>query len=169
VFVFPRTKWIGESFLFAIPGVRQLIQEVELARLGILLGGLLRGGVPILPALDSLRSATQSDRYRALYLHLRERIEDGDSLEQGFKSFKSIGGLIPEPIQQLIIVGSRTGKLADVLLKTGSVYEEKSDMSTKNLSVILEPILLFIVWLAVVGVAIGVILPIYNLIGGIHK
>lgn len=169
IFVLPRTRWIGQAILFAIPGVRQLIQEIELARLGVLLGGLLHSGVPILPALRSLRSATESDRYKELYSHLYERINVGDSIEQSIASFKTIDTLIPRPIQQLLIVGGKSGNLADMLLKIGAVYEEKSDASSRNLSVILEPILLFIVWLAVVGVALGVILPIYQLIGGIHR
>lgn len=169
LFILPRTKWMGESILFSIPGVRQLIQEIELARLGFILGGLLRGGINILEALDSLKSATQSYRYQKLYEHIREHIDAGDSVEQSLKSFAGINGLIPQPVQQLIMVGSRSGGLAEVLLKIGAAYEEKSDVSTRNLSVILEPALLFIVWIAVVSVALGVILPIYNLIGGINR
>ena len=47
--------------------------------------------------------------------------------------------------------------------------QEKIDDTTKNLTVLLEPILLVIVWLGVLFVALAVILPIYSLIGGINK
>ncbi len=169
VFVHPRTRYLGESILHAIPGVGAFLQEIELARLGSIWGGLLQSGVPILDSIQSLRSATQSRRYQRFYSHLYNRVEAGDSLQQIFSSYHSINALIPEPVQQIIIVGSQSGTLATVLLKVGSVYEEKSDTSTRNLTVILEPLLLIIVWLAVVLVALGVILPIYSLIGGIHR
>ena len=168
VFVLPSTKWLGEYFLVALPGVGQLLQEIEIARLGFLLGGLLKSGVPIVEALDSLQSATGSARYRALYLELRLDIDRGDSLESSLRSIRNVHSLIPVPVQQLLITGSHTGRLADVLLQVGSTYEEKSDASTRNLSVILEPILLFVVWAAVLSVALGVILPIYKLIGSVN-
>ena len=168
LFIHRRTKGIGEYILFSLPGVKRLLQEVELARLGFILGGLLRAGVPILPALDSLREATESHHFKRLYTHVRAHIEIGDSLEQSFVSYRRIDTCIPQTVVQLIVTGGKSGTLAEVLLKIGAAYEEKSDASTRNLSVILEPILLFIVWIAVVSVALGVILPIYKLIGGIN-
>ena len=48
------------------------------------------------------------------------------------------------------------------------MYSEKSDITTKNLTSILEPILLVIVWLGVVSIALAVILPIYGLVGGLN-
>jgi type IV pilus assembly protein PilC len=164
-----KTRWIGERIVTSIPGVRLFVQEVELARLGALLGSLLQAGVPILDAIESLKSATQSYRYKALYAHLGAQISDGESLKDALASYKDVNSLLPQPVQQIIVVGSQSGTLSEVLTKIATVYEEKSDTSTRNLSVILEPLLLFIVWLAVVGVALGVILPIYNLIGGIHR
>lgn len=169
IFIYEKTRWIGEKILFAIPGVHRFIQEIELTRLGVLLGGLLQGGVPILDALQSLQSATQSRRYQKLYAHVFARIAEGDSIADAFASFRSVEDLVPAPVQQIIVVGSESGRLAEVLLKIGAVYEEKSETSTRNLSVILEPVLLVIVWAAVVSVALGVIMPMYNLIGGINR
>jgi hypothetical protein len=59
--------------------------------------------------------------------------------------------------------------LPGTFLAIGENFEEKIDNTTKNLSVILEPILLVIVWLGVVAVALAVILPIYSLIGGLNN
>jgi type II secretory pathway component PulF len=66
----------------------------------------------------------------------------------------------------MVITGEQSGNLVEMLLKAGEMFEAKTETTTKNLSVILEPILLVIVWLGVVGVALAVIMPIYNLIGG---
>ena len=67
------------------------------------------------------------------------------------------------------MAGEQSGHLPQTFFSIGEAYEEKVDSTTKDLAVILEPILLVIVWLGVVGVALAVILPIYSLIGGINK
>ena len=57
--------------------------------------------------------------------------------------------------------------LSETLLKLGDSYERRIEQTTKDLSVMLEPIMLVVVWLGVVGLALSVILPIYSLIGGV--
>lgn len=166
VFVFHKTRFIGQAILFKIPGVQRLLQEVELARFGFLLGTLLDAGVPILEAFDSLKKATQFRPYIKLYTHMQQSIENGYSIHQSFQTFKKTRRLVPYPIQQLISSSEQSGRLPDTFLKIGELYEGKIDDTTKNLTVIMEPILLVIIWLGVVGVALAVILPIYSLIGG---
>jgi len=167
IFLFSKTKFIGQFILFSLPGIKGLIKEVEVARFGYLLGTLLEAGLPITHALDSLASATEITQYRKLYLHLRDSVQDGNSVQKSFVAFKRSNYLVPAPIQQLLFAGEQSGSLAETLLKIGQTFEAKADTTTKNLTVILEPILLVIVWLGVVVVALAVILPIYSLIGGL--
>lgn len=166
LFAFSKTKFIGQFILFFTPGVSGLIKEVELARFGYLLGTLLEAGLPITQALDSLASASEVSQYRKFYIHLRDSVGDGNSIAKSFASFKRANRLISMPIQQLIVAGEQSGTLSATLLKIGQTFEVKADTSTKNLTIILEPILLVVVWLGVVAVALAVILPIYSLIGG---
>ncbi|KND51639.1 MAG: General secretion pathway protein F [Parcubacteria bacterium C7867-001] len=168
IFFYPATRRIGETILWSIPGIRTLIQEVELSRLGFVFGGLLKSGVPILESIELLRGSTSMTRYQALYAHLGHRVSEGDSLAQAFASFPRFNALVPAPVEEIIVTGSQSGHLADVLTRVGKAYEEKSDVSSRNLAIILEPLLLFIIWIAVVLVALGVILPIYNLVGSIN-
>lgn len=169
IFIFPKTKFIGQYILFLSPGINELIQEVELARFGYLLGTLLEAGLPVTQALGSLASSTEFPNYQKLYIHLQRTVEEGNSFQKSFTLFHHVHHLVPVPIQQLIFAGEQSGSLPETLLKIGSIFETKVDMTTKNLTVILEPILLVIVWIGVVGVALAVILPIYNLIGGFNS
>jgi type II secretory pathway component PulF len=166
-FSFKKTKIIGQFILFHIPGVKQLMKEIEIARFGYLFGTLLQAGIPIILALDSLASATDFISYKKLYYHLKDSINDGNSIQKSLASFKNSKRLIPSPIQQLVVAGEKSANLSGVLLKIGLMFEEKADGTTKNLTIILEPILLVIVWLGVVAVALAVILPVYGLVGGI--
>lgn len=169
VFGYSRTKFIGEAIIFSIPGIKSLLMEVEVARFGYLLGTLLEAGLPVTKAIDSLANASEVIRYKKFYVALRESIDMGNSFEKSFAAYKNINALIPPPVQQLIISGEQSGNLNKTLIKVGQVLEAKSDTTTKNLTIIMEPILLVIVWAGVVSVAFAVILPIYSLVGGLNN
>lgn len=168
IFVNQKTKFLGESFLYSIPGIKTLLMEVEVARFGYLLGTLLEAGLPIIKAIESLIGASDSFRYKKFYTHLRDSIEMGNSFQKSFASYPKTEKIVPQPIQQLIFSGEQSGNLTKTLIKIGQVLEEKSDTTTKNLTIIMEPILLVIVWAGVVAVAFAVILPIYSLVGGMN-
>ncbi len=169
IFYYKRTKFLGQSFLFAFPGIGKLLREVELTRFGYLLGTLLEAGIPVVTALESLEKATTFYRYQKFYAHLKESVRDGNSFGKSFLLFNKSDDYIPKTIQGLIVAGEKSGSLSSTMLKFSSRYEAKIEDTTKNLSVIFEPILLVIVWVGVVAVALAVILPIYSLIGGINK
>lgn len=164
-----KTKFLGEAFIYSIPGIKTLLMEVEVARFGYLLGTLLEAGIPITKAIDSLIGASDSIRYKKFYIYMKDSIEMGNSFQKTFAGYKNIDKIVPPSMQQLIFSGEQSGNLTKTLIKIGQVLEEKSDTTTKNLTIIMEPILLVIVWLGVVSVAFAVILPIYSLVGGINK
>lgn len=168
LFFSARTRFIGQGLLFALPIIRKLIQEIELARLGFILGTLLESGLPVVDALASLQQTTSFRSYQRLYTHLQHNIEEGNSFQKSFSAYPRANRLIPRSIQHMIVAGEQSGHLSEILLKIGDTFDKKTEISTKNLTVILEPLMLLIVWLGVVGVALAVILPIYSLIGGFH-
>ncbi|MBI2577951.1 MAG: type II secretion system F family protein, partial [Candidatus Wildermuthbacteria bacterium] len=169
LFCFNKTKFIGQEILFHIPGVKRLIREVEVARFGHLLGTLLAAGVPVIQALSSLSQSTGFRKYRRFYQYLAKSIEEGNSFQQSFALYKRKASLIPNPVQQMVVAGEQSGNLSAILSKIGEAYEDKTEATTKNLTVILEPFLLVMVWLGVVGVALAIILPIYSLTGGLSS
>jgi len=169
IFSYPKTKFIGQAFLFSIPGVKKLIIEVEISRFGYILGNLLSSGIPVHDCLSALSDSTRLFNYKRLYENLKKNIEEGYSFQKSFKLFKNTNKLIPATITQMIIVGEQSGNLSGVLKNIGEVFEKKSDNTIKNLTVALEPILLIFVWFGVLAVALSVILPIYGLIGGMNN
>lgn len=164
----PKTRTLGQRFLFRVPGVSAMLQQVEIARFGYLFGTLLNAGLTITEALTLLYDATTTVKYKKLYKYLNKSFEEGYSFKTGFANYKHVDKLLPPAVMQMIIAGERSGALPETLLSVGTIYEEKADIATQNLEAILEPILLIIVWLGVLGVAVAVILPIYSLVGGLR-
>lgn len=169
VFGYKRTKFIGESILFFLPVIKKLLREMELSRFGYITGTLLNAGIPLLSVIKALTRATPWRRYQTFYQHIYTDVENGVSLYNSLKSYPHSERMIPIPLQQLIAAGERSGSLAKNMLKMGEAFESKVDITTKNLTVLLEPLMLVVVWLGVIGVALAVIMPIYQLIGGLNQ
>jgi len=163
LFSFPKTKAIGQIFIFKMPIFRRLIREVELARVGYILNGLLKAGIPITDSLQSLQDSTTFYSYKKFYKFLYNNIDTGNSFKKSFSAYKNSEKLIPKSIQYMIISGEESGKLLETLDRIGRAYETKIEISIKDISTLMEPILLIIIGLAVATIALAVFLPIYNL------
>ena len=71
--------------------------------------------------------------------------------------------VFPYLVIQMIEVGEETGKTPDVLLNLAEFYEEEVDQITKNLSSIIEPVLMLVIGAAVGFFAVAIIQPIYSI------
>ena len=163
LFSFPRTKVMGQIIISSLPVFRRLIREVELARVGYVLGGLLKSGIPVTEAIHSLRDSTTFYSYKKFYKELYESIEQGNSFKKSFTLNKHASELIPTSVRQMIISGEESGKLINILEKIGRSYEARVEVSIKNISTVIEPVMLIIIGLAVAVIALGIFMPIYSL------
>lgn len=168
LFIFSKTNFLGQTILFNFGPIARLLSELELSRFGTLLGNLLETGLPVLDCLESLKAASPFYRYKNFYAFLNEKVKEGNSFGKCFALYKNTNRIIPVSIQQLIVTGEQSGNLAETFKKIGGIYEAKTETTAKNMTVLLEPILLVIVWLGVVAVAVAVILPLYSLIGNLN-
>lgn len=153
------------EIVFHIPGVHRMMKETEIGRFGYLSGTMLGAGVPIAEVMRSIASSTTFSSYRTVYASVADGLEQGVSFAQSLRDAPYGAVLIPVSVHGMISAGERSGLLQNTLSKVGAVYEQKGEATAKNLATLLEPLLLFIVWLAVLFIAIAVILPIYSLIG----
>lgn len=159
------TKFIGQYILLVMPVFGKLVRQAELSRFGFILGTLLDAGLPLLEAMESLADSADIYAYKKFYRHLVIKIEEGRPLREIFKNYRRINFLFPPTVLQLISGGEQAGGLSVILKKIGDSYEQKMDTTSKNMTVLLEPMLLFVVFLAVLAVAVAVIMPIYSLVG----
>ncbi len=168
-FLHPKTKVLGQTVLFNTPGIKTLIMETEISRFSYMLATMLKSGIPVVEAVKLVAESTNFFAYKKIYLKLQALIEEGDTFQKAFFSLPNSKRYLPHHIQQMLISAEKSGKLEDTLFVIAKNTEEKSEISTKNLSTILEPLLLVIVWLGVAMVALAIILPIYNVIGGLNN
>jgi type IV pilus assembly protein PilC len=70
-------------------------------------------------------------------------------------------------VQSLVVVGEKSGSLADILLKISDIYDRKASETAQKLPVILEPMLLIFMGGLVGTIAFAIIMPIYSVVGHI--
>lgn len=163
LFSFPKTKFIGHTILFHIPLIKGLILETEIARFGFLVGTMVRAGVPIHTVFELLPSTTTFGNYRRLYQYMSDRIKDGYSFARLFPEYPHLRRVLPTAVRQMIVAAEQSGTLSDTFLKIGSMYETKVETTSRNIPAFLEPFLLVLVGLCVGVLAIGVLLPVYQI------
>ncbi len=128
---------------------------------------LITSGVPVAQSIDITAETLPNCKFRDDLLRIGSSLTEGknisDSIEKGkFHQF-------PPLVSKMIGVGEKTGKLDEALLYLADFYEEEIDTFSKNLTTILEPVLLITIGLVVGFVALAIITPIYELTGSIRR
>lgn len=158
-----RTK-IGSSIVIAaslrIPVIGELVRETFSARAARALASLLASGVDMLGALKITSEVVGEKRFAKVIDEAETRVRKGEALSAAFNDYPK---LYPIFVADMIAVGEETGKVADMLAQVAEYYETDVEDRTKDLSTIIEPILMLFIG-AVVGVfALSMITPIYSL------
>ena len=93
-------------------------------------------------------------------LRLRDRVERGEPLSRAAAGV----GMFPPLVLQMIAVGEETGELPQLLDEVAGFYEREVEYSLSTLSAAIEPILIVLIGGMVLILALGVFLPMWNMI-----
>lgn len=160
----------GKSFFHAaimkIPVIGGLVQEVNAARTARTLSSLLGSGVDVVESVVITANVVQNVHFRAVLSGAAEAIKKGDLMS---KIFSEKGAkLYPVFFSEMMSVGEETGKTGEMLLGVAKYYEEDVDQKTKDMSTIIEPVLIIMIGAAVGFFAVSMIQPMYSLVNAIN-
>lgn len=153
------TKHYFDFIILRLPIIGNLIKETNSARTARTLSSLLSSGVDMSRALNITEDILQNSYYKKVIHDAIGSIEKGITLSATFKNNMD---LYPVMVGEMIEVGEETGKLSQMLLDVATFYENEVDDKTKNLSTIIEPVLMVFIGGAVGFFAISMISPMYS-------
>lgn len=160
-------KVVVQWVMYKVPGIGALLREATLSRFGVIMSGLLQAGLPVTDAIESLANVTPLVRYKKFYYQLLEHIKLGDSFRSSFKKIKLTDKCFPTSVQQLVITGEQSGSLAKIMGKIADIHDKRASDIAEKLPVILEPMLLLFIGSLVGTIALGILAPIYSIVGNI--
>lgn len=163
----PQVKPKWHRFLLSLPGIGLLLQNIQLTSLCRNLGLMLKSGITLVPALEIEYEASENLVYKEYVKRLINAAETGKELSEEMRLHRFT--FLPTIMTKMVGIGEKTGKLDETLLYLGDFFEEEVDETTKNLSTIIEPVLLLVIGLVVGFVALAIISPIYEITGSIKK
>lgn len=156
---------LGSRALMAValrlPVIGELIRETYSARAARTLSSLLSSGVEMLTAIGIAAEVVGEETpFGGVLVAAGESVRKGDQLSASFAANEK---LYPVLVAEMIMVGEETGKVADMLGQVAQYYEADVEERTKDLSTIIEPILMLFIGVFVGIFAISMIAPIYSL------
>lgn len=161
-----KIKFYYDYILLKLPFVGSIIININMANLTRTLSLLLKSGVKIVDSLETTANTLSNLVYQQELKKVAVEITGGGQISQYL--FKR-PNLFPIILSQMIEVGENTGNLSQTLLYLNNFYETEVDEITKNLSIILEPLLLIIMGVIVGFVAIAIITPIYTITQSVSR
>jgi type II secretory pathway component PulF len=146
--------------MLRIPVIGAVIRYYNLATSMRTIGLLLKSGITLSEALPLTRDTTQNLAYKKEFEALAETVNRGEQIS---KYLSAHTFMFPEILSQMVSVGERSGNLSNTLLYLAEFYEAEVEDFTKNLSTLIEPLLMVIMGILVGFIAISIITPIYGI------
>ena len=153
-----RLRWHG--LLLKMPIIGNIVLRATLARFARAFAMATRSGVPVLQALAVVSLAVENDVIAKQLLGMRTAIERGESLTRAAAMQQCFTPLV----LQMLTVGEETGQIDEMLVEVADFYEREVDYDVRNLNDLLQPILTVVVAGIVFVLALGVLLPMWDLV-----
>jgi MSHA biogenesis protein MshG len=154
-----RMKW--DTFKLRVPVMGKLMYEATLSRINRSMAISLSAGLPMTQTLAVISRASGNVFMTERIQMLAANVERGESLHRA----SSASGLFSPLVLQMIAIGEETGALPELLDEAAGYYEREVDHSLKNLSSSIEPILIVGVGGMVLILALGIFMPLWEVIG----
>jgi type II secretory pathway component PulF len=150
------------NIFISLPIISELVKEIDLTRFSRSMFLLLSAGLPINIALDLSHDVVIRPQMAKIIKKSRELIMSGKRMSDGFRSTK---GQMPVIVTKLIEAGEKSGSLDKSMQEISEFLDYQVTNSLKNLTAIIEPVMLLLVGVFVGGMMISIMAPIYGMIG----
>lgn len=163
IFLAARRTPEGKRFLdlvkINIPIFGRIFRDIYVVRFCQSFATLIKGGVPIAQGLAVVKEVVDNKLYEEMIADAIVSVNEGNQISESLAASK----YLPPVVANMISVGEESGKLEEVLDKAADFYSKEIDNSVRNLSNLIEPLIMIFLGIAVAMFVIAVILPMWQL------
>lgn len=143
------------------PPFKTLFRKVYMARFARTCSTLVASGVPLLQVLQITSDAVANVLVQESILKAAEKVKGGKSLGDALEGDPYFLPLVPNMLK----IGEQSGAMEEMLSKTADYFEKEVDDAIKNISAIIEPLMMVILGIVALIIVAAVLLPVYSLAG----
>jgi MSHA biogenesis protein MshG len=156
----PEGRYRWHKMKLGIPVVGKVIYKATLGRFARALAVMMKAGVPLVQGMTVISRAVDNDYIGDRIVQMRDGIERGETIART----AAATGMFPPLVIQMISVGEDTGAVDELMFNVADYYEREVDYDIANLSTALQPILITFLSIMVFILALGVFLPMWDLV-----
>jgi type IV pilus assembly protein PilC len=147
-----------------LPGFGKLYRKIYLARIADNINTMLTSGIPVIRTLEIAGDVVGNSVFKAILDDAVEEVKGGNSISNAFAKHEEI----PQIMVQMVKVGEETGSVGKILKTLSNFYNKEVINAVDTLIGLIEPAMIVLLGLGVGGLLMSVMVPIYNVAGGIQ-
>lgn len=159
IYATPKGQRYIDAKTLDVPVFGPILKKVAVARFTRTLGTLIKSGVPIMQALETVASTAGNVVIAEAVMNTRESIREGGHLSDPLKK----SGIFPNMVTSMISVGEETGALDIMLNKIADFYDQEVDTAVKGLTSLIEPIVIVVMGIVIGTIVICMFLPMFGM------
>jgi len=165
-YVSRKGRLLFDRFLLTIPNLKEVIRNIQTYKITSHFSVLIASGIPLAKSLHILGEILTNKVIANNVFQIEDKVRQGVRLSSAFQEATDLDPVIGEIIE----VGEETGHLTEALKRTSEQYEMEVDSQIKNLTTLIEPLMLLFVAVTIGFMAVAILLPIFeigNLFGSV--
>lgn len=154
-----RGQRLVDNYVLKLPVFGMLLKKVAIAKMTRTLGTLVKSGVPILQAMETVATTSGNKIVEDAITSSKKSIKEGERISEPLKR----SGVFPPMVTQMISIGEETGNLDTMLTKIADFYDEEVDTAVKALTSMIEPIIIVVMGLVIGTIVIAMFMPMFEM------
>jgi type II secretory pathway component PulF len=150
---------IWDKFTLKVPVFGKVMQSAIMARFSRIVGTLLQSGLPVLQALDITKDVLGNVEVTKALNDVRDNVKEG----RGMSGPLALHKVFPPMVVHMVAAGEESGALDSLLLKIAEHFDKEVENTIKNLTTLIEPILILFLGVMVLFLALAIFLPMWNM------
>lgn len=155
----PRGREAKDRFLLKVPIVGELIRKISVSRFCRTFSILIKGGVPILKAVDICSKASDNVFIEKACTEINKHLNQGGQMSEVIATQPYYHSIV----KHMVKAGEQTGNVDGMLVKIANFFDQEVDNVVASLTSLMEPILICTLGIIVGGIVICMFLPIFQL------